>query len=50
MVGHYQNDEPEAEDTDKWALEHGYVAITPTQVDVTAHQAISLVSSWELEP
>ena len=34
----------------KWALEHGYVAITPTQVDVTAHQAISLVSSWELEP
>ena len=50
MVGHYQNDEPETEDTDKWALEHGYVAITPTQVDVTAHQAISLVSSWELEP
>ncbi len=38
MVGHYQNDEPEAEDTDRWALDHGYVAITPTQIDVTAHQ------------
>ena len=41
MVGHYQNDEPEAEDTDRWALENGYVAITPTQIDVTAHQYIS---------
>ena len=36
MVGKYQNDEPDAEDTDNWALTHGYVAITPTQVDVTA--------------
>ena len=35
MVGEYRNDEPEAEDTDQWALKHGYVAITPTTVDVT---------------
>lgn len=35
MVGHYKNDEPDAEDTDQWALNHGYVAITPTTVDVT---------------
>lgn len=35
MVGEYRNDEPEAEDTDQWALQHGYVAITPTTVDVT---------------
>jgi 5'-nucleotidase len=41
MVGHYQNDEPEAEDTDRWALDHGYVAITPTQIDVTAHQHLN---------
>ena len=41
MVGHYTNDEPEAEDTDRWALEHVYVAITPTQIDVTAHQYIN---------
>lgn len=41
MVGCYQNDEPEAEDTDRWALDHGYIAITPTQIDVTAHQYIS---------
>ena len=50
MVGHYQNDEPEAEDTDNWALTHGYVAITPTQIDVTAYQVIDLIHSWHLSP
>ena len=48
MVGHYRNDEPEAEDTDNWALSHGYVAITPTTIDVTAYQAIDLINSWNL--
>jgi 5'-nucleotidase len=48
MVGHYTNDEPEAEDTDRWALDNGYVAITPTQMDVTAHSAIDLINSWNL--
>ena len=41
MVGSYTNDEPEADDTDNWALRHGYVAITPTQIDVTAHQHLN---------
>ncbi len=40
MVGHYKNEEPEATDTDRWALDHGYVAITPTQMDVTAYSAM----------
>ena len=48
MVGHYQNDELEAEDTDNWALNHGYVAITPTQIDVTAYQAMDQIKSWNL--
>ena len=48
MTGHYHNDEPEATDTDNWALQHGYVAITPTQIDVTAYQAIDLVKAWNL--
>ena len=48
MVGQYQNDEPDAEDTDRWALDNGYVAITPTQIDLTAHSAISLIDSWDL--
>ena len=40
MVGTYQNDEPENDDTDNWALAHGYVAITPTHIDVTAYEAM----------
>ncbi len=35
MSGFYHNDEPTAEDTDDWALEHGYIAITPMTVDMT---------------
>lgn len=38
MVGEYRNDEPDADDTDQWALDHGYVAITPTTVDVTDYK------------
>ena len=48
MVGHFTNDEPEAEDTDNWALTHGYVAITPTQIDVTAYSAMDTIKSWNL--
>ena len=50
MVGHYRNDEPEAEDTDNWALTHGYVAITPTRVDVTAYEIFDELNTWNLKP
>ena len=48
MVGHYQNDEPEAEDTDRWALDHDYVAITPTRVDVTAYEAMEQLKKFTI--
>ena len=47
MTGNYRNDEPEATDTDNWALTHGYVAVTPTQVDVTAYEMIERMKDWE---
>lgn len=47
MAGEYTNDEPEAEGTDNWALTRGYVAITPTRIDVTDHEAVRLLKSWE---
>ena len=40
MTGNYRNDEPEATDTDNWALTHGYVAITPTRIDVTDYETL----------
>jgi 5'-nucleotidase len=47
MVGHYENDEPQSTDTDRWALDHGYVAITPTRIDVTAHEAMECLKPFE---
>jgi len=41
LTGDYTNDEPEAQDTDNWAINNGYVAITPTTIDVTAHEAMA---------
>lgn len=47
MVGSYRNDEPEADDTDNYALQHGYVAITPTRVDVTDYDSLQRLKQWE---
>jgi 5'-nucleotidase len=47
MVGTYTNDEPEAVDTDNWALSNGYIAITPTQIDVTAYEMLAKMKDWE---
>ncbi len=48
MVGQYVNDEPEATDTDRWALDNGYVSVTPEHVDVTAYEAMDFLRSWNL--
>ena len=46
MVGEYTNDEPEADATDNWALTNGYVAITPTRIDVTSYEMIEQMKNW----
>ena len=35
LTGYCTNLEPEAEDTDYWALQHGIAAVTPIQLDMT---------------
>jgi len=49
MVGEYSCDEPQAEDTDSWALAHGYVSVTPTRVDVTSYEMIEQMKDWAFE-
>lgn len=50
MVGQYQNDEPEATDTDRWALANGYISVTPTQMDVTAYSVMErMAQEWNAE-
>lgn len=36
------------DDTDERALEEGYISVVPIQYDMTAHDYISVVKSWEL--
>lgn len=37
LSGYFLNLEPDAEDTDYWALDHGYAAVSPVQLDMTAY-------------
>ena len=40
LTGEFVNSEPEAEDTDEWALAHGYVSVVPVQVDLTDYRRL----------
>ncbi len=37
LTGIFMNHEPEATDTDEWALGNNYVSVVPVSVDMTAH-------------
>jgi len=37
LTGIFHNHEPDATDTDEWALDHDYVSVVPVSVDMTAH-------------
>ena len=47
LTGMFTNNEPDAEEADRWALEHGYVAITPIQIDMTAYALIDELKTWD---
>ncbi len=40
LAGEFVNDEPDAQDTDIWALDHQLLAITPITVDLTAYGSL----------
>ena len=48
LTGKFTNNEPNAEEADRWALEHDYVAITPIQIDMTAYALIDELKTWDL--
>ena len=47
LTGKFVNND-KGEDTDEWALENGYISVTPTQYDLTAYHAIKDINNWEL--
>lgn len=48
LTGKFHQDD-EGEDTDTWALAHGFVSVCPVQYDLTAHHAISRINQWDLK-
>lgn len=47
LTGAFVNFEPEATDTDEWALVNGYISVVPTQADLTAHSALKQLNYFE---
>lgn len=44
LTGAFVNEEPEAQDTDEWALSHGYVSVVPVQVDLTDYRQLGALA------
>ena len=45
LTGDFVNGEPGAEDTDEWALAHGYVSIVPVQVGLTDYRQLAALAN-----
>lgn len=48
LTGSFKNLEPEANDTDEFALSQGYASLVPCQLDSTNHVLITELKSYEL--
>ena len=44
LTGYFHNQEPEATDTDEWALANGYISIVPTRIDMTDYELLNFWS------
>lgn len=46
LTGDFVNTDENNEHNDHWALNNGYVAVTPTTVDITAYSLMEEMESW----
>ncbi|WP_016776329.1 5'/3'-nucleotidase SurE [Anaerophaga thermohalophila] len=49
LTGFFQNLEPNATDTDEYALKNGYVSVVPCNLDITDHSAIGQLRDQSYE-
>lgn len=47
LSGNFANDEPHDEMTDEWALANRFVSVVPVKVDMTNHDHMVAMKSWE---
>ncbi len=43
LTGDFYNEEPDAKDTDEWALKNDYISMVPVQIDMTCYQSMDAV-------
>jgi len=46
LTGKFSNFEPEATDTDEWALENDFVSVVPIEVDLTSYSVLEELNKW----
>jgi 5'-nucleotidase len=49
LTGYFHNSEPEATDTDEWALNNQLVSIVPLHIDLTCHDTVKTLNTWNFE-
>ncbi|MBN1598653.1 MAG: 5'/3'-nucleotidase SurE [Bacteroidales bacterium] len=47
LKGEYYNTEPDAQDTDEWALKNNYIAIVPVNIDLTCYDTLNNMKNWK---
>jgi 5'-nucleotidase len=47
LTGKYYNSEPDAEDTDEWALKNNYIAVVPVRIDMTCYSTMEKLKNWK---
>ncbi|MGL5937944.1 MAG: 5'/3'-nucleotidase SurE [Phocaeicola sp.] len=48
LTGDFMGSEDHLEETDHWALQNGYVAVTPIEIDMTAYPLLDEMKNWNL--
>ena len=46
LTGKFFNSEPDAEDTDEWALKNNYIAVVPIRIDMTCYSTADEIKNW----
>jgi len=47
LTGEFLNEEPENKQSDEWALNHGYAALVPLNINMTDYVFLEKIKDWE---
>lgn len=48
LTGAFVNEEPDAEDTDEWALSNTYASVVPVKIDLTHQEMREKMQKWDI--